>query len=113
MPEKADEKIQKLELIQKEQVKFVELPDVVELYFERADKPGRGITITVPITELFENIVREAAKKLNFKNTQVGVLGGSTPVSFVGKTVKDVIKETSSVNFQIASAEMLGITGST
>jgi len=101
-------KIQKLELVEKSSTKFAELPDVVELYFERADKPGRGITIRVPITELFENVVKEAARKLNFRNTRVGVLGGSSPVSFIGKSVGDVIKETSSISFQIASAEMLG-----
>lgn len=108
MQEGVENRAQKLELIQKEQVKLVELPHIVELYFERADKPGHGVTIRVPITELFENVVRDAARKLNFRNTQVGVLGGSTPISFVGKSVGDVIKEASSVSFQIASAEMLG-----
>jgi len=94
--------------VQVEKKKMVELPEIVELYFERADRPGKGITIRTTTSELFENVVREAARKLHFRNTRVGVLGGSTPLSFVGKTVGDVIKEVSSVTFQVASAEMLG-----
>lgn len=99
---------QKQVAVQAEKKEFVELPEIVELYFERADKPGKGITIRTTTAELFENVVREAARKLNFRNTRVGVLGGATPLSFVGKTVGDIIKELSTVSFQIASAEMLG-----
>ncbi|MEX0569521.1 MAG: hypothetical protein Q6363_010270 [Candidatus Njordarchaeota archaeon] len=99
---------QKQVAIQAEKREFVELPEIVELYFERADRPGKGVTIRTTTSELFENVVRDAARKLNFRNTRVGVLGGSTPLSFVGKTVGDVIKEVSSISFQIASAEMLG-----
>ncbi len=94
--------------IQVEKKKLVELPEIVELYFERADKPGRGVTIRATVTELFENVVREAARRLHFRDTRVGVLGGSMPLSFVGKTVGEVIREVSSVTFQVASAEMLG-----
>jgi len=99
---------QKQVAIQAEKREFVELPEIVELYFERADRPGKGVTIRTTTSELFENVVRDAARKLNFRNTRVGVIGGSTPLSFVGKTVGDVIKEVSSISFQIASAEMLG-----
>ena len=94
--------------MQIEEEKIAKLPEIVELYFERADKPGSGVTIRTTTTELFENVVREAARKLKFRNTRVGVLGGSMPLAFVGKTVGDIIRETSTVTFQIASAEMLG-----
>ncbi len=94
--------------VQAEKGEVIKLPEVVELYFERADKPGEGVTIRTTTSELFENVVREAARKLRFRNTRVGVLGGSMPLSFVGKTVGEIIREVSSVSFQIASAEMLG-----
>ena len=105
----ANKTLEKAIVIQKEKTEdIIDLPEIVELYFERADKPGKKVSIKVPITELFENVVKEAAVKLKFKNTRVGVLGGGMPISFAGKTVGEVIREVSSVSFQIASAEMLG-----
>lgn len=104
----SSKQVNKAVLLQKEKEEYIELPEIVELYFERADKPDKGVTIRVPVTELFENVVKEAASKLKFRNTRVGVLGGGMPISFVGKTVAEIIKEASTVSFQIASAEMLG-----
>jgi len=93
-------------LVEKEEK--VEVPEVVTLYFQRADNVKKTITIRTTVSDLMERVVALAAKQLGIKSGRIGVSGGGTPINFVGKTVGEVLKEYNTVSFHISSADMLG-----
>ena len=93
-------------VVEKEVVK-PSLPKVVTLYFSRADNPAKQIEIKTTIFELFENVLRKAAKMLNLHG-EISVTGGGTPINWRGKRVKDIITEYSTISFELASVDMLG-----
>jgi len=86
----------------------IELPDIVTLYFQRADNLKKTVTIKTTTSDLMERVVALAAEKLGIKSGRIGLTGGGMPISFIGKTVGDILREYNTVSFHISSADMLG-----
>ncbi len=103
MSEKRGEKA-----VLREKEKYVDVPDVIVLYFQRADNPKRIVSIKTTPNDLMERVVTIAAHKLGIKSGRIGVTGGGEPISLIGKTVGDILREYNTVSFQISSADMLG-----
>jgi len=97
-----------LEIAEKKSVVDKEIPDIVTLYFQRADNLRHVISIKTTTKDLMERVIESAAKKLGIKSGKIGITGGGEPISFVGKSVGDILREYNTVSFQISSAEMLG-----
>ncbi|MHA1589638.1 MAG: preprotein translocase subunit Sec61beta [Candidatus Njordarchaeales archaeon] len=85
-----------------------ELPEIVTLYFQRADNPKKTVAIKTTINDLMDRVVFQAAKKLGIRSSRIGLTGGGEPINFAGKRVIDVLREHNIVSFQISSADMLG-----
>ena len=92
----------------KEKEEEIEVPEIVELYFQRADNLKRVVTIKTTMNDLMERVVEKAAKLLNIKGGRIGLTGGGEPISFVGKTVGQILREYNIVSFQLSSSDMLG-----
>ncbi len=86
----------------------VELPEVVVLYFQRADNLKKTVSIRTTTNDAMERVVMVAAEKLGIGSGRIGLTGGGVPIAFVGKTVGQVLKEYNTVSFHISSADMLG-----
>ena len=91
-----------------EKEKEVEIPEVVVLYFQRADSLKKTVTVKTTLNDLMERVVTIAAQKLGIRSGRIGLTGGGEPISFVGKKVGDILREYNTVSFQISSADMLG-----
>ncbi|MHA1615948.1 MAG: hypothetical protein ACTSX9_01395 [Candidatus Njordarchaeales archaeon] len=102
--ESRDKKIAEL----KQTEEHEELPEIVTLYFQRADNLRKTIAIRTTINDSMERVVLEAAEKLGIKSGRIGLTGGGEPIYFAGKKVGDILREYNIVSFQISSADMLG-----
>ena len=101
------EKIQERAVVIEGEKAKLSLPKIVTLYFSRADNPSKQIEIKTSIFEIFENVLRKAAKQLNLSG-EISVTGGGFPIDWRNKSVGDIIKEYSTVSFELASVDMLG-----
>ena len=86
----------------------IEVPEIVTLYFQRADNLKKVVTIKTTVKDQMERVVVLAAQRLGISRGRIGVTGGGEPINFVGKTVGDILREYNTVSFQISSADMLG-----
>ncbi|MGQ4892529.1 MAG: hypothetical protein ACP6IP_08585 [Candidatus Njordarchaeia archaeon] len=84
------------------------VPEIVTLYFQRADNLKKMISIKTTMEDLMDRVVERAAKLLNIRGGRIGVTGAGEPIAFVGKKVGDILREYNTVSFQISSADMLG-----
>lgn len=82
--------------------------EIVSLFFQRTDKLDENISLKTTLQERMEIVVKRAAKELGITNSKIGVLIEGEPISFTGKTVKEVIEKHDAVSYQISSADMLG-----
>lgn len=93
--------------IEKEK-EIVEIPEIVVLYFQRADNLKKTVSIRTTTNDMMERIVTLAANKLGIRSGRIGLTGGGVPIAFVGKTVGEILREYNTVSFHISSADMLG-----
>ena len=96
------------ETVELEKTTELEVPEVVTLYFQRADNLKKVISIKTTMEDSMERVIEKAAKLLNIRGGRIGVTGAGEPIAFVGKKVGDVLREYNTVSFQISSADMLG-----
>jgi len=94
--------------VEKKEEEIVEIPEVVTLYFQRADNLKKTISIKTTTNDMMERVVTLAAEKLGISSGRIGLTGGGVPIAFVGKTVGEVLREYNTVSFHISSADMLG-----
>ncbi len=87
---------------------FIEIPEVVVLYFQRADNLKKTVSIRTTTNDTMERVVALAAEKLGIRSGRIGLTGGGVPIAFIDKTVGEVLREYNTVSFHISSADMLG-----